>query len=167
VIVAGYTSYSWAPDWGKFRQIADAVGALLMADIAHTAGLVIAGEYPNPVGIADVSVFTTHKTLGGPRGAVILSTDEDQAKLIDAAVFPGAQGGPHPNKFAALCVAFKLAQTEQFRRLQRRTVQNASALAEAFQARGLRVAYGGTDTHIVLLDVSTGQGDVGFPLRGE
>jgi glycine hydroxymethyltransferase len=167
LIVAGYTSYSWAPDWHKFRHIADAVGALLMADIAHTAGLVIGGVYPNPVGIADVTVFTTHKTLCGPRGAVILTTDEDKANEIDMAVFPGAQGGPHVNKFAALCVAFKLAQTEQFKSLQQRTVENARALSDAFQARGLRVAYGGTDTHIVLLDVSTIKGDVGHSLRGE
>ncbi|MBU1662815.1 MAG: glycine cleavage system aminomethyltransferase GcvT [Chloroflexi bacterium] len=167
LIVAGYTAYSWAPDWHKFRQIADSVGALLMADIAHTAGLVIGGVYPSPVGIADVTVFTTHKTLGGPRGAVILTTDQDKANLIDMSIFPGAQGGPHVNKFAALCVAFKLAQTEQFKRLQQRTVENAKVLSDAFQSRGLRVVYGGTDTHIVLLDVSTLKGKVGFPLRGE
>jgi glycine hydroxymethyltransferase len=170
IIVAGYTSYAWAPDWQQFREIADAAGALLMADIAHTAGLVIGGVYPNPVGIADVTVFTTHKTLGGPRGAVILTTDEDKANMIDMAVFPGAQGGPHVNKFAALCVAFNLAQTEQFKRIQQRTVENARALSDAFQARGLRVVYGGTDTHIVLLDVSAVKTQVtrtGFPLRGE
>ena len=167
LIVAGYTSYSWAPDWHKFREIADAVGALLMADIAHTAGLVIGGVYPNPVGMADVTVFTTHKTLGGPRGAVILTTDEDKANMIDMAVFPGAQGGPHVNKFAALAVACKLAQTEQFKRLQRRTVENARALSDAFQSRGLKVAYGGTDTHIVLLDVSAVKSNAGFALRGE
>jgi glycine hydroxymethyltransferase len=167
VIVAGYTSYPWAPDWKKFREIADAVGAILMADIAHTAGLTIAGVYPNPVGIADVTVFTTHKTLGGPRGAVILTTDQDQANLIDMAVFPGAQGGPHVNKFAALAVAFELARTEQFRRLQAQTVENAKALARAFQERGLRVPYGGTDTHIVLVDVSAVKSGAIFPLRGE
>jgi glycine hydroxymethyltransferase len=167
LIVAGYTSYPWAPDWEKFREIADAVGAILMADIAHTAGLVIGGVYPNPVGIADVTVFTTHKTLGGPRGAVILTTDEDKANMIDMAVFPGAQGGPHVNKFAALCVAFKLAQTEQFKRLQQRTVENATALVRAFQKRGLRVPYGGTDTHILLLDVSAVKSGSIFPLRGE
>ncbi len=167
LIVAGYTSYTWAPDWRKFRAIADAVGALLMADIAHTAGLVIGGVYPNPVGIADVTVFTTHKTLGGPRGAVILTTHEDYANRIDMAVFPGAQGGPHVNKFAALAVAFKLAQTGQFKQLQRRTVENALALSDAFKARGLKVAYGGTDTHIVLLNVNTVKSDTGFPLRGE
>lgn len=167
IIVAGYTSYTWAPDWSKFREIADAAGALLMADIAHAAGLVIGGVYPNPVGIADITVFTTHKTLEGPRGAVILTTDEDKANMIDMAVFPGAQGGPHVNKFAALCVAFNLARTEQFKRLQQRTVENASALSDAFQSRGLQVAYGGTDTHIVLLNVSAVKSHTGFPLRGE
>jgi glycine hydroxymethyltransferase len=167
VIVAGYTSYSWAPDWRKFREIADAVGALLMADIAHTAGLVIGGVYPNPVGIADVTVFTTHKTLGGPRGAVILTTDEDKANKIDAAVFPGAQGGPHVNKFAAMAVAFRLARTEQFKQLQKLTVENAKALSDAFQARDLRVAYGGTDTHIVVLNVGAVKSSTGSPLRGE
>jgi glycine hydroxymethyltransferase len=169
VIVAGYTAYPWAPDWTRFREIADKVDALLVADIAHTAGLVIGGVYANPVGIADVTVFTTHKTLGGPRGAVILTTDEDKADLIDMSVFPGAQGGPHVNKFAALCVAFELAKTEQFRQIQKLTVENARALSEAFQARGLRVAYGGTDTHIVMLDVGAikGPGGGSFPLRGE
>ena len=167
VIVAGYTAYSWAPDWQQFRQIADACGALLMADIAHTAGLVIGGVHPNPVGIADVTVFTTHKTLGGPRGAVILTTNGEKANKIDYAVFPGAQGGPHANKFAAIAVAARLAQTEQFRELQRQTVANAQALAEAFQAGGLKLAYGGTNTHIVLLNVSAIKSATGFPLRGE
>ncbi len=166
VIVAGYTSYSWAPDWKAFRQIADAVGALLVADIAHTAGLAIAGVYPNPVGIADITVFTTHKTLGGPRGAVILTTDEDKANQIDMAIFPGAQGGPHVNKFAAMAVAFKLAQTEQFKQIQRLTVENARALCDAFQARGLKVAYGGTNTHIVVLNVSSIPSHTGFPSPG-
>ena len=170
VIVAGYTSYSWAPDWREFREIADAAGALLVADIAHTAGLAIAGVYPNPVGIADITVFTTHKTVCGPRGAVILTTDADKAAKIDAAIFPGAQGGPHVNNFAAMCVAFKLARTDQFKRLQELTVENAKALSDAFTARGLKVAYGGTDTHIVVLNVSaiqTGKNRTDFPLRGE
>lgn len=175
LIVAGYTSYPWAPDWERFREIADEAGAYLMADIAHTAGLVIGGAYPNPVGIADVTVFTTHKTLGGPRGAVILTTDEETAALIDTAVFPGAQGGPHVNKMAALAVLFKLAGGDRFRTLQRRTVENAAALAEAFADEGLRVVYGGTDTHIVMVDVSPVGAKPkeitpftpGIPLRGE
>jgi glycine hydroxymethyltransferase len=101
VIVAGYTSYPWAPDWHAFRAIADEVGAYLVADIAHTAGMAAAGVYPNPVGIAHVTVFTTHKTICGPRGACILTTDEAIAQAIDMAVFPGEQGGPHVNKWAA------------------------------------------------------------------
>ena len=153
LIIAGYTSYPWAPDWARFREIADEAGAYLVADIAHSAGLVIGGVYPNPVGTADVTVFTTHKTLGGPRGAAILSTDEMIAARIDNAVFPGAQGGPHINKMAALAVVFNLARTEKFRGLQERTVENARVLAEAFKENGLRVVYGGTDTHIVLVDV--------------
>ncbi len=167
VIVAGYTSYTWAPDWLQFRKIADACGALLMADVAHTAGLVIGGVYPNPVGVADVTVFTTHKTLGGPRGAVILTTSEEKAAKIDNAVFPGAQGGPHPNKFAAIAVAGRLAQTEQFKRLQARTVENARALSDAFVELGLKVVYGGTNTHIVVLNASAVKSSTGFPLRGE
>jgi glycine hydroxymethyltransferase len=167
VIVAGFTSFSWAPDWAQFRQIADACGALLMADIAHAAGLVIGGVYPNPVGIADVTVFTTHKTLGGPRGAVILTTSEERSARIDNAIFPGAQGGPHPNKFAAIAVAARLAQTEQYKKLQETTVANARALSDAFQECGLKVVYGGTDTHIVVLNVSALKSSSAFPLRGE
>ncbi len=175
LIIAGYTAYSWAPDWQKFREIADEVGAYLMADIAHTAGLAIAGVYPDPVGIADVTVFTTHKTLHGPRGAVIITTDEELSKKIDNAVFPGAQGGPHINKMAGLAVAFKLAQTEKFAELQKRTVENAKALADELAGLGLRVVFGGTDTHIVLVDVSSVGADPkeknlytpGIPLKGE
>jgi glycine hydroxymethyltransferase len=167
VIVAGYTSFSWAPDWKQFREIADECGALLMADIAHAAGLVIGGVYPNPVGIADVTVFTTHKTLGGPRGAVILTTSEEKAAKIDNAIFPGAQGGPHPNKFAAIAVAARLAQTAQYRQLQEQTVANARALSDAFKECGLKVVYGGTDTHIVVINASALKSPTGFPLRGE
>jgi len=126
-----------------------------------------ARSIPNPVGIADATVFTTHKTLGGPRGAVILTTCEEKAQKIDNAVFPGAQGGPHPNKFAAIAIVARLAQTEQFRLLQERTVANAGALSDAFSKNGLKVVYGGTDTHIVLLDVSALKGASGYPLRGE
>jgi len=167
MIIAGYTSFPWAPDWEKFRQIADRVGASLMADIAHTAGLVAGGAHPNPVGIADVVVFTTHKTLGGPRGAVILTSDGEKAEMVDAAVFPGAQGGPHTNKFAAMAVAFHIAHSEPFRELQRRTVANAQALAKSLQARGLPLVYGGTDTHLLMLDLRNIVGKTGFPLLGE
>ncbi|MCD6553331.1 MAG: glycine cleavage system aminomethyltransferase GcvT [Anaerolineae bacterium] len=167
IIIAGYTSYSWAPDWRAFREIADAVGAYLMADIAHTAGMAVAGVYPNPVGIADVTTFTTHKTICGPRGAVIMTTDEDIANLIDMAVFPGLQGGPHPNKFAAMAVAFQIARMECFRDLQRQIVVNARALADALLKRGMRLAYGGTDTHLVLLDLKGVDTPTGFLLYGE
>ena len=167
VIVAGYTSYPWAPDWAKFRQIADACGAYLMADIAHPAGLVVAGAYPSPVGYADVITFTTHKTICGPRGAVILTTNEAIAKKVSAAVFPGAQGGPHPNKFAAMAVAFHIAQTDAFRRLMFRIVENAQALAESLQKRGLTLAYGGTNTHLLMVDLRAIKTPTSEPLRGE
>lgn len=155
IIVAGYTSYPWAPDWSQFRKIADACGAYLMADISHVAGMAASGEYPNPVGIADVVTFTTHKTMMGPRGAVVLTTDEEMAGKIDLAVFPGEQGGPHVNKFAAMAVAFELAKTEQFKKLQGQIVKNARALADGFTKRGIRLAYGGTDTHLLLLDLKS------------
>jgi glycine hydroxymethyltransferase len=167
VIVAGYTSYSWAPDWAAFRAIADEVGAYLMADIAHTAGMAVAGVYPNPVGLAHVTTFTTHKTICGPRGAVIMSTDEELAQTIDMAVFPGEQGGPHVNKFAALCVAFEIAQTEDFRRLQHQIVANAQALGAGLQKRGLGLAYGGTDTHLLLVDLKSVETDSAYPVWGE
>ncbi len=167
VIVAGYTSYPWAPDWEKFREIADSVGALLMADIAHPAGMVIAGVYPSPVGVADVITFTTHKTICGPRGAVIITTDADKAKSIDQAVFPGEQGGPHVNKFAAMAVAFKIAQTDCFRHLQRRIKENAQYLAQALGDQGLRLAYGGTDTHLLMIDLKGVKTTNGRPLHGE
>jgi glycine hydroxymethyltransferase len=167
VIVAGYTSYSWAPDWETFRAIADEVGAYLMADIAHTAGMAAAGVYPNPIGLAHVTTFTTHKTICGPRSAVVLTTDEELAQAIDMAVFPGEQGGPHVNKFAALAVAFSIVQTDQFRRLQRQIVANAQALAEGLQKRGLRLAYNGTDTHLLLIDLKSVPSDTGFPVWGE
>ena len=155
IIVAGYTSYPWAPDWPKFRDIADEVNAYLMADISHVAGMAAAGVYPNPIGIADVITFTTHKTMMGPRGAVVLTTDEELAKEIDMAIFPGEQGGPHVNKFAAMAVAFELAETDQFKALQTQIVKNAQALADGFQKRDLRLAYGGTDTHLLLLDLKS------------
>lgn len=155
IIVAGYTSYPWAPDWNKFREIADDCGAYLMADISHVAGMAVAGVYPNPVGIADVVTFTTHKTLMGPRGAVVMTTDEDLAARIDLAIFPGEQGGPHVNKFAAMAVAFEIAQTEQFQSLQHQIIKNAQALADGFTKRGFRLAYSGTDTHLLLLDLKS------------
>jgi len=166
LIIAGYTSYPRLPNWAKFRQIADRVGAYLLADIAHVAGMVIAGAFPTPLGYADAITFTTHKTLCGPRGACILTTDPTLAWKIDRAVFPGLQGGPHVNKFAGLAVAFRLAQTEQFHNLQHQIVANAAALARALTAHDLRVPCGGTETHLLLLDCKTIQGQDGTPLMG-
>ena len=174
MIIAGYTSYPWAPDWQVFADIAHEVGAVLLADISHPAGMVVAGAFPSPVGIADVITFTTHKTLCGPRGAVILTTDETMAGKIDMSVFPGEQGGPHTQKFAAMAVAFKIAQTEPFRRLQWKIKENATVLAEGLQKRGLKLAYGGTDSHLCMLDLNgvpaaagAGRSDTGSLLRGE
>ncbi len=167
MIIAGFTSYTWAPDWAAFAGIAHEVGAKLLADISHPAGMAIAGAYPSPVGIADVITFTTHKTLCGPRGAVIVSADEELAHRIDLAVFPGEQGGPHTQKFAAMAVAFKIAQTETFRRMMFRIAENAQALAAGLVNRGLKLAYGGTDTHFCVLDLNSVSGHKGTPLRGE
>ena len=155
IIVAGYTSYPWAPDWEKFRTIADEIDAYLLADISHVAGMAAAGVYPNPVGIADVVTFTTHKTMMGPRGAVIMTTDEELSGKIDLAIFPGEQGGPHVNKIAAMALAFEIAATDKFKSLQEQIVKNARALADGLQNRGLRLAYGGTDTHLLLLDLKS------------
>jgi glycine hydroxymethyltransferase len=167
LIIAGYTSYPYAPDWKRFREIADSVGAILMADVSHVAGMIAAGAYPTPVGIADVISFTTHKTLNGPRGAMIITHRADIAAKVDRAVFPGEQGGPHVNQIAALAVALKLATTERFRRLQHQTVANAARLAARLSARGLRIAYGGTDTHMLLVDCKSIVGRDGTTLTGD
>ncbi|HSL44748.1 MAG TPA: glycine cleavage system aminomethyltransferase GcvT [Anaerolineales bacterium] len=167
LIIAGYSSYSWIPDWKQFRAIADEVGAYFLADISHIGGLVAAGVVPSPVGIAHVVMSTTHKSLDGPRGAVLLTTDPAIAKKVDSAVFPGEQGGPHVNVFAALALTFKLAQTEQFRKLQQQTIRNAKAMADQFKQRGLRVPFGGTDSHLVNVDVTTVTGADGTALSGD
>lgn len=167
IIIAGFTSYPYAPDWAAFRSIADEVGAYLMADVSHVAGMIAAGAYPSPIGIADIVSFTTHKTMGGPRGAVIVTHRSDVANKVDRAVFPGEQGGPHVNQMAALAVALRLARTDQFRELQHQTVRNAAAMVEALTRRGMRIAYGGTDTHMLLLDCKTVVGADGTPLSGD
>jgi glycine hydroxymethyltransferase len=167
LIIAGYTSYPYAPDWNEFRKIADEVGAYLMADVAHVAGMIIAGVFPTPVGIADVVSFTTHKTLGGPRGAVIITHRSDVASKVDRGVFPGEQGGPHINTVAAMAVALRLAYTDQFRELQQQTVKNAVRLSGKLESRGIRVAYGGTDTHLLLIDCKSVVGADGTPLSGD
>lgn len=166
-IIAGFTSYPWTVDWARLQAIARAVGAYLFADIAHVAGLVAAGVYPSPVGYADVITFTTHKSLCGPRGACILTTRPDLARKIDRAVFPGEQGGPHVNVFAAIALTFKLAQTEPFKQLQTQIVRNCIALAERLAARGLRIPYGGTNTHMALLDCKSVRGVDGAWLSGD
>ncbi|NQT92436.1 MAG: serine hydroxymethyltransferase, partial [Lentisphaerae bacterium] len=167
MIIGGFTSYPWQPDWQAFRDIADSVGAILLADVAHTAGMIVGGQYPNPIGIADVVNFTTHKTLCGPRGAVILSTDSKIAAAVDSAIFPGQQGGPHVNKFAALAVTLKLAQQPEYKELQRRIVENAGFLASALEAEGLTLAYGGTNTHLLLVDLREIASETGFVMMGE
>lgn len=167
IIIGGYSSYPWAVDWRRLRRIADECGALLMADIAHVAGLVIAGAYPSPVGIADVVTFTTHKSLDGPRGAVILTHHADLAKKLDRGVFPGEQGGPHVNAIAALAVAFKLAARPDFTELQHQTVRNAMHLAAKLAENGIRLAYGGTNTHLLNIDCEPIKGADGTALSGD
>src|SRR5512145_1343810 len=167
LIIAGYSSYSWVPDWRKFRVIADEVGAYFLADISHIGGLVAACVVPSPISIAHVVMSTTHKSLDGPRGAVLMTTDAAIAKKIDSAVFPGEQGGPHVNVFAALALTFKLTQTRQFRKLQAQTIKNAKAMADQFEKRGLRVPFGGTDTHLVNVDCTSVVGEDGTKLSGD
>ncbi|MGD8554601.1 MAG: glycine cleavage system aminomethyltransferase GcvT [Anaerolineales bacterium] len=167
MIIAGYSSYPWSVDWARFRQIADAVGAYLLADIAHVAGLVASGIYPSPVGVADVITFTTHKSLCGPRGAAILTTSPRLSRLIDRAVFPGEQGGPHINTIAAQALTFQLATTEQFKELQKQIVANCIALTSHLEEAGFRIPFGGTDTHLTNLDCKSVRGSDGAPLSGD
>jgi len=167
IIVAGYSSYPWVPDWQKFREIADSVGALLLTDVSHIAGLIAAGQIPSPVGFAHIITFTTHKTMIGPRGACIITDNASYAKKIDKAVFPGEQGGPHINTIAALAFSFKAAQSEDFKTLQGQIIKNAVAFADQLQKRGLRVPYDGTDTHIVLLDCKSVKAKDGAYLSGD
>ena len=166
-IIAGYSSYPWAADWARFRKIADEVGAYLFADIAHIAGLVVAGAYPSPIGYADVVTFTTHKSLCGPRGACILTFDEKMSRDIDRAVFPGEQGGPHVNSYAGMAVAFKVARTDQFRDLQHQVVKNCATFTDQLRTRGFRIAYGGTNTHLMNLACNTVVGTDGTGLSGD
>ncbi len=152
LILAGFTAYPRDIDWKRLRAIADKAGCLLMADISHTAGLVAGKALTNPVPFCDVVTTTTHKTLRGPRGAMILCKEQYAVK-IDKAVFPGLQGGPHENAIAAKAVAFKEALTPEFQAYARQVVANAKALAAALQERHVRLVSGGTDTHLVLADV--------------
>ncbi len=152
LIIAGWSAYARHLDFAAFREIADAVGAKLMVDMAHFAGLVAAGEHPTPVPYADVVTTTIHKTLCGPRSGMILCKEE-LAKEINRAVFPGTQGGPLMHIIAAKAVALKIAQSEQFRARQKQTVANARALAAGLMTGGVDVLTGGTDTHLVLVDL--------------
>ncbi|GGV82968.1 serine hydroxymethyltransferase [Streptomyces thermoviolaceus] len=158
VIITGWSAYPRQLDFAAFRRIADEVGAFLWVDMAHFAGLVAAGLHPNPVPYADVVTSTTHKTLGGPRGGIILSRSTDFAKKLNSSVFPGFQGGPLEHVIAAKAVAFKVAASEEFEERQRRTVEGARILAERLTApdareAGIAVLTGGTDVHLVLVDL--------------
>ncbi len=154
MIVAGFSAYSRIMDWQRFRDIADSVGAYLMVDMAHVAGLVAAGVYPNPVQIADVTTTTTHKTLRGPRGGLILAkANPEIEKKLSSTIFPGIQGGPLMHIIAAKAVAFKEAMDPDFVDYQKQVVKNASVMAEAFKSRGYKVVSDGTDNHLFLLDL--------------
>ncbi|SHL71479.1 serine hydroxymethyltransferase [Roseibium suaedae] len=153
LILAGGTAYSRIWDWKKFREIADSVGAYLMVDMAHIAGLVAGGEHPSPVPHAHVVTSTTHKSLRGPRGGLILTNDEDIAKKINSAVFPGLQGGPLMHVIAAKAVAFKEALQPEFKAYAQAVTANAKALAETLKSQGLDIVSGGTDNHLMLVDL--------------
>ena len=157
LIVAGASAYARTIEFDKFRAIADEVGAYFMVDIAHIAGLVAAGLHPSPVPYADFVTSTTHKTLRGPRGGLIMTNNEELAKLIDKTIFPGSQGGPLMHIIAAKAVAFKEALTPEFKEYQKQVVANAKALAETLLAEGVNLVSGGTDNHLMLLNlVGTG-----------
>jgi glycine hydroxymethyltransferase len=154
MIVAGFSAYSKIIDWQKFRDIADEVGAWLMVDMAHVAGLVAVGLYPNPVPIADVCTTTTHKTLRGPRGGLILArANPELEKKFNSNIFPGMQGGPLMHVIAAKAVAFKEALEPEFKAYQQRVLDNARAMCAVFQARGYKIVSNGTDDHLFLLDL--------------
>ena len=154
MIVAGFSAYSRVIDWERFRAIADSVGALFFVDMAHVAGLVATGHYPNPVPIADVVTTTTHKTLRGPRGGLILArANEALTKKLNSMVFPGTQGGPLMHVIAAKAVAFLEALQPEFRQYQQQVVDNARAMSAALMGRGLNIVSGGTDNHLFLVDL--------------
>jgi len=153
MIVAGFSAYSRVVDWARFRKIADSVGAYLMADMAHVAGLVAAGVYPSPLPHAHVVTTTTHKTLRGPRGGMILSNDEDLGKKLNSAIFPGIQGGPLMHVIAAKAVAFNEALQPSFKAYGKQVVENAKALADTLKKRGVDIVSGGTDNHLMLVDL--------------
>jgi glycine hydroxymethyltransferase len=154
MIIAGFSAYSRQLDWQRFRDIADSVGAYLVVDMAHVAGLVAVGLYPSPVQIADVTTSTTHKTLRGPRGGIILArANPEIEKKLNSALFPGSQGGPLMHVIAAKAVCFKEAMLPDFKVYQEQVIANAQTMASGFQARGYKVVSGGTDNHLFLLDL--------------
>ena len=154
LIIGGFSAYSRVMDWSKFREIADAVGAYLLVDMAHIAGLVAAGVYPSPIPYADVVTSTTHKTLRGPRSGIILAkSNPDNEKKLNSAIFPGAQGGPLMHAIAAKAVAFKEAMDPSFVDYQEQVIANAQAMAKVFMERGHKIVSGGTDNHLMLLDL--------------
>ncbi len=154
MVVAGFSAYSRVVDWQRFRAIADKVGAYLFVDMAHVAGLIAAGVYPSPVAIADVTTSTTHKTLRGPRGGIILArSNPDIEKKLNSMVFPGTQGGPLMHVIAAKAVAFKEALAPEFKAYQRQVLDNSRAMASVFIERGYKVVSGGTDNHLFLVDL--------------
>jgi glycine hydroxymethyltransferase len=154
MILAGFSAYSRTVDWAKFRAIADKVGAYFMVDMAHVAGLVAAGLYPNPVPYADVVTSTTHKTLAGPRGGIILARENPElTKKFNSSVFPGSQGGPLMHIIAAKAVAFKEALGEEFKQTQKQVLINSRAMVSVLQERGYKIVSGGTDNHLFLIDL--------------
>ncbi len=154
MIVAGFSAYSRVVDWQRFRDIADEVGAYLFVDMAHVAGLVAAGEYPSPVQIADVTTSTTHKTLRGPRGGIILAKSNPEIeKKLNSVVFPGTQGGPLMHVIAAKAVSFKEAMQPEYKEYQKQVIVNARAMANTFIQRGYNIVSGGTDNHLFLVDL--------------
>jgi len=168
LIVAGGSAYPQIYDWEKYKEVAEEIDAYMLADMSHVSGLVAGGEHPNPVGTADVVTTTTHKTLRGPRGAVILANGkpstplknvekkkENIPTLIDRAIIPGLQGGPHNHQIAAMAVAFKQALQEEFKRYAKQVVQNAKVLAEEFRQRDYKLITGGTETHLLLIDITS------------
>ena len=163
MVVAGFSAYSQVVDWARFRAIADKVGAILFVDMAHVAGLVAAGVYPNPLPHAHVVTSTTHKTLRGPRGGIIVASGagEDLQKKLQSIVFPGIQGGPLMHVIAAKAVAFKEALEPAFKAYQQQVVRNATAMAGALLARGYRIVSGGTENHLMLVDL------IGTPIPGK
>jgi len=153
MIIAGFSAYSGVMDWARFREIADKVNAYLLVDMAHVSGLVAAGVYPSPIAHAHVVTSTTHKTLRGPRGGIILTNDEDIAKKCNSAVFPGSQGGPLCHVIAAKAVAFKEAASEEFVSYQKQVVANAKAMAATFMQRGIDIVSNGTENHLMLVSL--------------